>query len=93
MRTSRKAKPITATVTGSVTKQPQRLKTATGKVMATMTIQAESDKRSPYPLKIVAFDINALEIMTYQKGNKVTATGRYEWFNGYQLTGAQIVAG
>lgn len=35
-----------AIVTGSVTKKPQRLKTATGKVMATMTIQAESDKRS-----------------------------------------------
>ncbi|NBM54610.1 hypothetical protein GWI68_07350 [Proteus sp. G2669] len=82
-----------ATVIGIITKPPQRIKTATGKVMATMTIQAESDKRSPYPLKIVAFDINALELMTYQKGNKVTATGRYEWFNGYQLTGAQIVTG
>ncbi|MBG5950103.1 hypothetical protein I5E97_08985 [Proteus hauseri] len=81
------------TVIGIITKPPQRIKTATGKVMATMTIQAESDKRSPYPLKIVAFDINALELMTCQKGNKVTATGRYEWFNGYQLTGAQIVAG
>lgn len=59
--------------------------------MATMTIQAESDKRSPYPLNLVAFHINALELMTYQKENKATVTGRYEWFNGYQLTGAQIV--
>ncbi len=89
----RKAKLIKITTSGTVIKAPERVKTATGKVMATMTIQAESDKRSPYPLKIVAFDINALELMTCQKGNKVTATGRYEWFNGYQLTGAQIVAG
>ncbi|MTC55048.1 hypothetical protein GKR56_17670 [Providencia alcalifaciens] len=81
----RKAKSIRITTSGTVIKAPERVKTATGKV------QAESDKRSPYPLKIVAFDINALELMTCQKGNKVTATGRYEWFNGYQLTGAQIV--
>ncbi|HEM8210020.1 TPA: hypothetical protein U2M19_000829 [Providencia rettgeri] len=78
---------------GTVIQAPDRVKTATGKVMITMTIQAESDKRSPYPLKIVAFDINALELMTCQKGNKVTTTGRYELFNGYQLTGAQIVTG
>ncbi|MDM3694804.1 hypothetical protein [Proteus mirabilis] len=89
----RKTKSIKITTSGTIIKAPERVKTATGKVMATMTIQAESDKRSPYPLKIVAFDINTLELMTYQKGNKVTATGRYEWFNGYQLTGAQIVAG
>ncbi|WP_265495162.1 hypothetical protein [Providencia heimbachae] len=87
----KKVNSVIATVTGIVTKSPQRVKTATGEVMVTMTIQAESGKRSPYPLKIVAFDVNALELMTCQKGNKVTATGRYEWFNGYQLTGAQIV--
>lgn len=91
MRTYRKAKPIAATVTGTVTKPPQRVKTATGKVMATMTIQAESERRSPYPLKLVAFDINALELMTCQRGSRIVATGRHEWFNGYQLTGAQIV--
>lgn len=91
MCTYRKIKPITATVTGTVTKQPQRVRTATGKVMATMTIQAESERRSPYPLKLVAFDINALELMACQKGCRIVATGRHEWFNGYQLTGAQIV--
>ncbi|QPB79074.1 hypothetical protein EHE21_06640 [Proteus sp. GOKU] len=87
----RKAKLIRITTSGTVTKTPERVRTATGKVMATMTIQAESDKRSPYSLKIVAFDINALELMTCQNGNKVTATGRYEWSNGYWLAGAQIV--
>ncbi|MCT1588320.1 hypothetical protein M3E74_12740 [Morganella morganii] len=91
MRAYRKTKPVTATVTGTVTKPPQRVKTATGKVMATLTIQAESERRSPYPLKLVAFDMNALELMTCQKGSRVIATGRHEWFNGYQLTGAQIV--
>ncbi len=69
----RKAKSIMITTSGIVIKAPERVKTATGKVMATMTIQAESGKRSSYLLKIVAFDTNALELMTYQKGNKVTA--------------------
>lgn len=92
MRTYRKTKPITATVTGTITKPPQRVKTATGKVMATMTIQAESERRSPYPLTLVAFDMNALELMTCQKGSRVIATGRHEWFNGYQLTGVCITS-
>ncbi len=87
----RKAKSIMITTSGTVIKDPKRTKTATDKVMATMTIQAESESRSSYPLKLVAFDINALELMTYQKGSRVTVMGRYEWFNGYQLTGAQIV--
>lgn len=78
------------TVSGIITKSPQRVKTATGKVMATMTIQAESERRSPYPLKLVAFDVNALELMACQKGSRVIATGRHEWFNGYQLTGVTI---
>ncbi|HEI8951209.1 TPA: hypothetical protein SLH21_003050 [Morganella morganii] len=79
------------TVSGTVTKAPQRVRTATGKVMATLTIQAESERRSPYPLKLVAFDINALELMACQRGSRIIVTGRHEWFNGYQLTGAQIV--
>lgn len=78
------------TVSGTVTKAPQRVKTATGKVMATLTIQAESERRSPYPLKLVAFDMNALELMTCQKGSQIIATGWHEWFNGYQLTGVTI---
>ncbi|EBR9859712.1 hypothetical protein DS524_28650 [Salmonella enterica subsp. enterica serovar Chester] len=79
------------TVSGTITKAPQRVRTATGRVMVTMTIQAESERRSPYPLTLVAFDDDALTLMTCQKGNGITATGRHEWFNGYQLTGAQIV--
>lgn len=78
------------TVSGIITKPPQRVKTASGKVMATMTIQAESERRSPYPLKLVAFDMNALELMACQKGSRVIASGRHEWFNGYQLTEVTI---
>ncbi|HHN8373005.1 TPA: hypothetical protein ACRRXW_001898 [Morganella morganii] len=83
MLTYRKAKFIT--VTGTVTKPPQRVKTVTGKVMVTMTIQAESELCSPYPLTRVAYDDDAL--MTCQKGNRTTATGWPRWYNGYQLTG------
>ncbi|MEM7873184.1 hypothetical protein Q4R10_12280 [Morganella morganii] len=56
--------------------------------MATLTIQAESERCSPYPLKLVAFDDDAL--MTHQKGNRITATGWPRWYNGYQLTGGMI---
>ncbi|MEA1624650.1 hypothetical protein RPN16_24135 [Salmonella enterica] len=58
--------------------------------MATMTIQAESERRSPYPLKLVAFDMNALELMTCQKGSRITATGWPRWYNSYQLAGALV---
>ncbi|CDG21633.1 conserved protein of unknown function [Xenorhabdus poinarii G6] len=92
MRTYRKTKPVTATVTGIVTKSSQRVKTATGKVMTTMTIQAESERRSPYPLTLVAYDDDALPLMTCQKGNRITATGWPHWYNGYQLTGVTINA-
>ncbi|WP_250326809.1 hypothetical protein [Morganella morganii] len=78
------------TVSGAITKAPQRVRTATGKVMATMTIQAESERRSPYPLTLVAYDDDALTLMTCQKGNRITATGRARWYNGYQLSGVTI---
>ncbi|HCT5326129.1 hypothetical protein [Morganella morganii] len=90
MRTYRKAKPTTAT--GTVTNSPKRVKTATGKVMETLNIQAESEHRSPYPLKLVAFDTDALELMTCRKGNRITATGRPQWYNGYLLSGVTIEA-
>ncbi|WP_448175932.1 hypothetical protein [Morganella morganii] len=80
------------TVSGTVTKQPQRVRTATGKAMATMVIQGESELRSPYPLKLVAFDDDALTLMTCQKGNWITATGWLRWHHGYQLVGVTIIA-
>lgn len=51
----RNAKSTRITTSGTVIKSPERVKTATGKVMTTMTIQAESDKRSPYSLKYVGW--------------------------------------
>ncbi|WP_413493061.1 hypothetical protein [Morganella psychrotolerans] len=78
------------TVSGTITKAPQRVRTATGKVMATLVIQAESELRNPYPLTLVAYDDGALTLMTCQKGNRITATGWPRWYNGYQLTGVTI---
>ncbi|HCM62822.1 MAG TPA: hypothetical protein DIT05_09785 [Morganella sp. (in: Bacteria)] len=78
------------TVSGTVTKPPQRVRTATGKTMATLVIQAESELRSPYPLTLVAYDDDALTLMTSQKGNRITATGWPRWYNGYQLAGVTI---
>lgn len=78
------------TVSGTITKAPQRVRTATGKAMATMVIQAESELRSYYPLTLVAFDDDALTLMTCQKGNRITATGWSRWYNGYQLAGVTI---
>ncbi|EJK8625124.1 Uncharacterised protein [Morganella morganii] len=78
------------TVSGTITKAPQRVRTATGKAMATMVIQAESELRSPYPLTLVAYDDDALTLMTSQKGNRITATGWLRWYNGYQLAGATM---
>ncbi|EPJ0729147.1 hypothetical protein ABM058_06260 [Morganella morganii] len=78
------------TVSGTITKAPQRVRTATGKAMATMVIQAESELRSPYPLTLVAYDDDALTLMTSQKGNRIIATGWPRWYNGYQLIGVMI---
>lgn len=79
MKKKSKARSISI-IYGVVIKAPIQGKIARGKTMATMTIhQAESDKHSPYPLKIALFDINVPELMTCQKGNKVTVTGRCEY--------------
>lgn len=59
------------TFTGRITKIPQRIKTQTGKVMAVVTIQVETDKRTPYPLRVVGFDLLALELMLCQFGQRV----------------------
>lgn len=77
-------------VSGLVIKAPQRVRTATGKVMATLIIQAESELRSPYPLTLVAYDDDALSLMACQKGNLIAVTGWPRWYNGYQLTGVTI---
>ncbi|WP_413482155.1 hypothetical protein [Morganella psychrotolerans] len=82
---------ITSIVSGVVIKAPERGKTVKGKVYATMTIEAESECRSAYPLRLVAFDIDAIGLMMCKYGDKVTAKGSYSWFNGYQLVGSQIV--
>jgi hypothetical protein len=55
-----------------------------------MTIEAVSESRNSYPLRLVAFDIEAIELMMCKRGDKVTVKGSYGWFNGYQLSGARL---
>ncbi|SFO09504.1 hypothetical protein [Xenorhabdus japonica] len=54
---------IVATVTGKITVSPKRIKCQTGKVIAVATMQAQSDKRSDYSLRVVGFDEMALSVM------------------------------
>ncbi len=82
---------ITSIVSGVVIKAPERGKTIKGKVYATMTIEADSECRSAYPLRLVAFDIDAIELMMCKHGDKVTAKGSYGWFNGYQLSNTKLI--
>lgn len=82
---------ITSIVFGVVIKAPERGKTVKGKVYATMTIEADSECRNAYPLRLVAFDIDAIELMMCKHGDKVTAKGSYGWFNGYQLSNTKLI--
>lgn len=91
-RVNKKSKSgITSIVSGVVIKAPERGKTVKGKVYATMTIEADSECRSAYPLRLVAFDIDAIELMMCKHGDKVTAKGSYGWFNGYQLSNTKLI--
>ncbi|BCU88608.1 hypothetical protein KD5_01020 [Yersinia pseudotuberculosis] len=78
------------TITGRITKTPKRIKTQTGKIMAVATIQVETDKRTPYPLCVVGFDLLALELMLCQFGQRITVAGRSAYWNGYQVTASHI---
>ncbi|WP_240002225.1 MULTISPECIES: hypothetical protein [unclassified Photorhabdus] len=69
---------------------PKRIKCQTGKVMAVATMQVQSDKRSPYPLRVVGFDEVALSVMLLQKGQVITVTGKASYWQGYQLAVTSI---
>ncbi|UNH31156.1 hypothetical protein [Moellerella wisconsensis] len=79
-----KLNPI-ATITGVVTKCPQRVATTTNKVMVSMMVEVQSDKRSNYPMRVTGFDERALSLMLCRKGQIVTITGRSSYWHGYQL--------
>ncbi|PEI16051.1 hypothetical protein CRM78_00100 [Yersinia pseudotuberculosis] len=57
--------------------------------MAVVTIQVETDKRTPYPLCVVGFDLLALELMLCQFGQRVSVTGS-GFHDGYQIKAAAI---
>lgn len=85
-----KLNPI-ATVTGIVTKSPQRIVTTSDKVMASMMIEVQSEQRSNYPMRVTGFDERALNLMLCQKGQTVTITGRSSYWRGYQLVANDIL--
>ncbi|WP_310607781.1 hypothetical protein [Buttiauxella brennerae] len=59
--------------------------------MAAATLEVNSDKRSNYPLRIIGFDLLALELLTFQRGHRLTLKGAYTWNNGYQLVVREII--
>ncbi|CAI1128799.1 Uncharacterised protein [Serratia fonticola] len=66
----------TATITGTITNAPRRIKTQTGRVMAAATVLVESDKRSAYPMQVIGFDLMALELMIHQRGGSANGDRR-----------------
>ncbi len=81
----------TATITGTITHAPRRIQTRTGRVMAAATMLVESDKRSPYPMQVIGFDLLALELMIHQRGERLTVTGAAGYHNGYQITAREVI--
>ncbi|WP_275375263.1 hypothetical protein, partial [Xenorhabdus bovienii] len=81
---------IVATVTGKITVAPKRIKCQTGKVMAVATMQVQTDRRSPYPLRVVGFDEVALSVMLLRKGQVITVMGKTSYWQGYQLAASSI---
>lgn len=53
----------------------------------------ESDKRSPYQMEVIGFDLLALELMIRQRGERLTVTGAAGYHNDYQITAREVVAG
>ncbi|PHM70033.1 hypothetical protein [Xenorhabdus kozodoii] len=89
-RKQKNASSIVATVTGKITVAPRCIKCQTGKVMAVATMQAQSEKRSDYPLRVIGFDEMALSVMLLQKGQVITVMGKASYWQGYQLTVSAI---
>ncbi|WP_337263282.1 MULTISPECIES: hypothetical protein [unclassified Serratia (in: enterobacteria)] len=61
--------------------------------MAAATVLVESERRSPYPMQVIGFDLLALELMIHQRGGRLTVTGSAGYHNGYQITAREVVAG
>ncbi len=82
---------IVSTLSGKVIRPPKRIKTRTGRVMVVATILASSDTRSDYPLRVIGFEVQALALMIYQRGQIVTVTGKTGYRGGYQITLTEII--
>lgn len=88
----RKSTPkIIMTITGIVTTKPKRSGDDTDKVVASMMVEVQSNKRSNYPMRIIGFDERALSLMLCRKGQKITITGKSSYWHGYQLVADSIL--
>lgn len=82
---TKKPKTYIETVTGIITSVPRRVATSTGKPMTIAVMQVQSEKRSSYPLRVIGFDMEALELLTISRNSVITIRGSYTWNSGYQL--------
>lgn len=60
--------------------------------MASLTLEAESNTRSTYPVQVAAFDTDALALMLHQRGLRMTVTGRAQWHGDKHQGSYQMVA-
>ncbi|WP_114191712.1 hypothetical protein [Edaphovirga cremea] len=80
------------TVTGKIIKTPKRVKNDAGRAMVVATIQVETQKRSAYPMRVIGFDLQALELMLCHYGQRLTVSGSTQYSQGYEMTAVQIGA-
>jgi len=60
--------------------------------MAAVTVLVESERRSPYPMQVIGFDLLALELMIHQREKRLTVTGAAGYHNGYQITAREGIS-
>ncbi|OTA14931.1 hypothetical protein Xvie_03335 [Xenorhabdus vietnamensis] len=58
--------------------------------MAVVTMQAQSEKSSDYPLRVAGFDEMALSVMLLQIRSGDQVTGKSSYWQGYQLAVSSI---
>lgn len=79
------------TITGIIKKPAKRIRTDTGQSKALAIVQVETDKRSSYPLRVIGYDLQAIELMMCQYGQRVQVTGTTSFTTGYELELREIV--
>lgn len=57
-----------------------------------LAVLLEPERRSPYPMQVIGFDLLALELMIHQRGKRLTVTGAAGYHNGYQITAREVIS-